>query len=86
MALNSVQNSQPSMTATQLFVTISKAVVKYGKKEEMITAIAMLCALVVLIGAVLMSTVTMIAGAVVFVITFAPAIILWSLQDYNKEL
>lgn len=86
MALNSVQNSQSTVTTTQLFVTIGKAIEAYSKNEDLVTTMVMICALVVMVGVALMSVATMIAGAVALVISFAPTAVRWSIQDYNKEI
>ncbi len=86
MALNSVQKNQSTMTVTQLLGVVSKAITTYGKREDLVTSVAILCTLVVMIGSVFMSTAMMVTGAVALVIAFAPAIIRWSVQDYNKEL
>ena len=86
MALNSVQNSQLTVATTQFFASICRAIAAYGKNEELVTTMVMICALVVMVGVALMSVTTMIAGAVALVISFVPTAIRWSIQDYNKEI
>lgn len=86
MALNSVQNSQSTVATTQFFASIGRAIAVYGKNEELVTTMVMICALVVMVGVALMSVATMIAGAVALVISFAPTAVRWSIQDYNKEI
>ena len=77
MALNQAQNTQTSMTMSQIVSKLSKAVEAYGKNEGLATFIAVMCAIVVMAGVVMMSTGLMVAGAVVLVAAVTPMVNRW---------
>ena len=86
MALNSVQNSQTTVETAQFFATIGKAIEAYSKNEGLLMTVAILCALVVMLGVMMMNTAIMISGVVLLVLGLTPTIVRWSKEDYNKEI
>lgn len=81
MALNQVQNNQSSMTVLKLVSTMSKAIEAYGKNEGLVTFLAVLSALVVMVGVVMLNTGVMVFGAVALVAAVAPMINRWCSED-----
>lgn len=81
MALNQVQNTQTSMTVSQMVSIVSKAIEAYGKNEDLVTFIAVLCTLIVMAGVVMMSAGVMVTGAVALAVALAPMIGRWCRED-----
>ena len=86
MALNSVQNSKSTVETAQVFAAISKSIEEYSKNENLLMAVAIICALVVMLGVMMMNAVVMISGVALLVLRLTPAIVRWSKEDYNREI
>ena len=86
MALNSVQNSKSTVETAQVFAAISKSIEEYSKNESLLMTVAIICALVVMLGVMMMSAVVMISGVALLVLGLTPAIVRWSKEDYNREI
>ena len=86
MALNSVQNSKSTVETAQVFAAISKSIEEYSKNENLLMAVAIICALVVMLGAMMMNAVVMISGVALLVLGLTPAIVRWSKEVYNREI
>lgn len=86
MALNSVQNSKSTVETAQVFAAISKSIEEYSKNENLLMAVAIICALVVMLGAMMMNAVVMISGVALLVLGLTPAIVRWCKEDYNREI
>ena len=86
MALNSVQNSKSTVETAQVFAAISKSIEEYSKNENLLMAVAIICALVVMLGVMMMNAVVMISGVALLVLGLTPAIVRWCKEDYNREI
>ena len=86
MALNSVQNSKSTVETAQVFAAISKSIEEYSKNENLLMAVAIICALVVMLGVMMMNAVVMISGVDLLVLGLTPAIVRWRKEDYNREI
>ena len=86
MALNSVQNSKSTVETAQVFAVISKSIEEYSKNENLLMTVAIICALVVMLGAMMMNAVVMISGVALLVLGLTPAIVRWCKEDYNREI
>ena len=86
MALNQVQNSQSTVETAQVFAAICKAIEEYSKNESLLMTVAIICALVVMLGAMMMNATVMVSGAVLLVLGLTPTIVRWCKEDYNREI
>ena len=86
MALNSVQNSKSTVETAQVFAVISKSIEEYSKNENLLMTVAIICALVVMLGVMMMNAVVMISGVALLVLGLTPAIVRWCKEDYNREI
>ena len=86
MALNSVQNSKSIVETAQVFAAISKSIEEYSKNENLLMTVAIICALVVMLGVMVMNAVVMISGVALLVLGLTPAIVRWCKEDYNREI
>ena len=86
MALNSVQNSKSTVETAQVFAAISKSIEEYSKNENLLMTLAIICALVVMLGVMMMNAVVMISGVALLVLGLTPAIVCWCKEDYNREI
>ena len=86
MALNSVQNSKSTVETAQVFAAISKSIEEYSKNENLLMTVAIICALVVMLGVMVMNAVVMISGVALLVLGLTPAIVRWCKEDYNREI
>lgn len=78
MALNSVQNSKSTVETAQVFAAISKSIEEYSKNENLLMTVAIICALVVMLGVMMMNAVVMISGVALLVLGLTPAIVRWA--------
>ena len=86
MALNSVQNSKSTVETAQVFAAISKSIEEYSKNENLLMTLAIICALVVMLGVMMMNAVVMISGVALLVLGLTPAIVRWCKEAYNREI
>ena len=85
MALNQVQDTQATAVATQVMNAIGKAVENYGKNDSAVMFVAIVCAVVVLLGVAMMSASVMIAGVTVLILALTPTILRWLREDSHCE-
>lgn len=81
MALNQVQNNQSTVETAQILSVITKAVESYSKNESLLMTVAIICALVVMTGVVLMSAKLMIIGVFLLILALLPLFLRWCRED-----
>ena len=81
MALNSTRNNQSAVILSQLLSIVSKVITICAKNENLVTAIAVVCTLIIMLGVVLMSKSLMSFGAIALVVVVTPMINRWCREE-----
>lgn len=86
MALNSTESGQATVAVSQLVSKLAKSISAYAKKEDVMLALAVVCALVVLLGVAIMKPMVMVAGVSLLVVAVAPTFCKWCEDDCKRDL
>ncbi len=85
MALKSAQNNQFSEVMSQLVSAVVKTADSVSRKETAAVFMAAVSLLLAILGAVMMSTSVMVAGASLLVVSLLPMLYRWCREDYNRD-
>lgn len=85
MALKSAQNNQFSEVMSQLVSAVVKTADSVSRKETAAVFMAAVSLLLTILGAVMMSTSVMVAGASLLAVSLLPMLYRWCREDYNRD-
>ncbi len=85
MALKSAQNNQFSEVMSQLVSAVVKTADSVSRKETAAVFMAAVSLLLAILGAVMMSTSVMVAGASLLVVSLLPMLYRWCREDDNRD-